>query len=617
MPVHRADSAHDRVGAYNRLSASQANTYRACPRLWYYQRVYRFKMPQIPVLFVGRAVEEALCRVLRDSPGLLTGGAPGDTLGPSPYLDDGEPVPKGEAAWPADGLMPLFPHERPDSMAALENWALQRCAVHLPTALERAKEAWATDERRSGDWSEVDGQACLAMVEAGVRFHLAEVERCVAAGGGPYLDAWRNGERVAHPSPDGFSPQSFPSGHPLATDGEVTWTEAWELARPWFVDPDAPSFSMNAVHPEHWFQGEYDLVYRWSGKTVIVDIKASLGANDRSGDYVDQMRAYAMLWFVTHGRKETVDGLEIWYLKHPSIKSVGLPSVTELNAIEEELEDLWKQLRKNTPSIEACPPNPAPLRGYAPGGIPTTPPDGSRCSLCDWRSVCPGGDGPEGVNVPDVYQLPGTVQSIRIEPIGPLNPRITVRGELFAVGRASGGRPQTMTLTQGHHSAQLQVVATTHSDGSPTVAFDAERGAAVLVRDAVFTVNWKGEIVLKLDPLARLEEDADPDTVSSSLFDVQAKHHLGGMVVYTYEKSGIGKTGKRWSRKGMMVMDDSGATKIEGWADDWNPQYDLVEPGDIVVVANVGLDAWATEVRADYTRQSTLQIVHRVDRSTA
>ena len=119
MPVHRADSAHDHVGAYNRLSATQAKPYRACPRLWYYQRAYRFTMPQIPVLFVGRAVEEALCRGLRDSPGLLTGGAPGDTLGPSPYQDDGEPVPKGEAAWPADGLMPLFPNERPDSMAAL------------------------------------------------------------------------------------------------------------------------------------------------------------------------------------------------------------------------------------------------------------------------------------------------------------------------------------------------------------------------------------------------------------------------------------------------------------------------------------------------------------------
>ena len=39
-----------------------------------------------------------------------------------------------------------------------------------------------------------------------------------------------------------------------------------------------------------------------------------------------------------------------------------------------------------------------------------------------------------------------------------------------------------------------------------------------------------------------------------------------------------------------MLMDHSGACKIEGWADDWNHQYGMLEVGDLVVVANVGLD---------------------------
>ena len=71
MPVRMPVAEQDSVGPYNRMSASQANTYEACPRLWFYQKVYRFKMPQIPVLFVGRAVEEAVCRVLRESPGFV------------------------------------------------------------------------------------------------------------------------------------------------------------------------------------------------------------------------------------------------------------------------------------------------------------------------------------------------------------------------------------------------------------------------------------------------------------------------------------------------------------------------------------------------------------------
>ena len=151
----------------------------------------------------------------------------------------------------------------------------------------------------------------------------------------------------------------------------------------------------------------------------------------------------------------------------------------------------------------------------------------------------------------------------------------------------------------------------------PTVVVPAMKGAKVLLKDAVFTVNWKGEIVLKMDPFSRLEADEDPDVESFDLFDYQAKHNIGGTVVYTYEKSGVGKHRKAWSRKGLMLMDHTGACKVEAWADDWNAQYGMLEVGDAVVVANVGLDAWASEIRCDYTRNSRLQIIERVERSTA
>jgi len=617
MPVRHAEPERDEIGPYNRLSASQANAYRACPRLWFYEKVYRFKMPQIPVLFVGRAVEEALCRVLRDSPSLVASSAPSDALGPSPYQEDGTPELSTNAQWPAPGLMPLLPHERPSTMDALEAWGLERCRVHLPVTLEKAKLAWEKDERKAGQWDEVDQTACLEMVMNGLRFHLKEVKTCYEAGGGPLLPSWRTGTRPDWPAPDGYAYPSLARGHPLAERGEVTWAEAWELARPWFVDPDAPPFTMNAIHPDHWFQGEYDLVYRWSGKTVIVDIKASVGATDRSGDYVEQMQAYAMLWYVTHDRQEVVDGLEIWYLGHPSIKSIPVPSVDDLVHLEQTLEVMWQELRQTTPNLDACPPSPRPLRGFDPGGVPSDAPDGLRCDRCDWRSVCPGGQRTEPLVFPSACQLPGATQTTPLQKIGPLDPRLTVRGELSEVGFASENRPRMLTLKQGVHAAQIQVIAKEHSDGGATLALEPKRGQSVILHDAVFTINWKGEIVLKMDPFSRLEEDTDPSVESGDLFDKQAKHNVCGIVVYAYEKHGVGKGGKRWSRKGIMVMDDTGAMKIEGWADDWNPQYDLAEVGDTVVLANIGLDAWAREVRGDYTRNSRLQIIDRVDRSTA
>lgn len=615
MPVRHASQQTDEVGRFNRLSASQANTYLSCPRLWFYEKVYRFKMPQIPVLFVGRAVEEALCRVLKESPNLLVAASGIEVFGESPYSEDGLPV--EDVVWPASMLMPLFPEERPDSKEAIEAWAMRRCEAHLPPALENAREAWSKDERRSGDWSEVDPQHCLAMVKNGMRFHLAEVERCFKAGGGPSFAAWRNGSRPPWPAPDGYPFADFEGTHPGAVDGDITWSEAWEVARPWFVDPSAPKFTMNAVHPDHWFQGEYDLVYRWSGEVVIVDVKASLGANDRSGDYVEQMRMYAMLWHATHDRKEHVAGLEIWYLGHPSIKQIEPPNQEELDSIEAELEAMWNQIRLETPTLEQCPPDPAPMRGFSPGGQPIDAPETSRCDRCDWRNVCPGGTKAEPAPLPSGIQLPGSSEQTPLETIDSLNPRATVRGELFTVGYVRNNQPMGMTIQQDTYSANIQVAATEHSDGGSTLGVPAVRGQAVLVKDAVFTVNWKGEIVLKLDPFARMLPDDDPSVESQSLFDIQAKHNIAGYVVYTYEKSGVGKTGKTWHRKGMMIMDHTGAIKVEGWADDWNNQYDLVETGDVVVVANVGLDAWATDVRADYTRHSRLQITQRVDRSTA
>ncbi len=132
MPVHMANSAIDEVGPYRRMSASQANTYKACPRLWFYQKVYRFKMPQIPVLFVGRAVEEAVCRVLKESPSFIVAASSPDVLSTSPYADDGTPAPAGKADWPAVGLMPLFPHEQPSSKDDLQAWAMERANAHLP-----------------------------------------------------------------------------------------------------------------------------------------------------------------------------------------------------------------------------------------------------------------------------------------------------------------------------------------------------------------------------------------------------------------------------------------------------------------------------------------------------
>ena len=612
MPVRLAQPSDDSVGPYNRLSSSQVNAYRSCPRLWFYEKVRRFKMPQIPVLYVGRAVEEVFCRMLMESPALLVAKASSDTISAIPLDEKGVPSRTSIEPWPAERLLSLPSNLLPSTLEDLRSWAIERLNAHLQPALKSMKEEWQKNERKAGDWDSVNPDYCLEMCINGLDMHLKEVQRCLDANGGPMLKQWRQGQRPEWPAPDARR-YSLSNNHPLAQEGAVSLIEAWEISRPWFVDPNAGKFAMNAVHPEHWFQGEYDLVYRWDGRITIVDLKASIGRGDRSGNYVEQLRMYAMLWWVTHGKEEQVDGLEIWYLGANAIKTIQCPSTEEMAKMESELEELWRQLRHTTPSLEECPPTPSPVRGFKAGGIPTEAPDEVRCDRCDWAEVCPGGQGddelPKGGNI----QLPGTSSPIDLATIGVLDPRITLVAEVFTVmGMKEARRPQ-VTVSQGSKFAKVVFLVDTHEDGSSSWPSKLAKGDMVRLDNVIPTVNWKGEIELKIDPHACMVH-ASSDEEASDLMEFRARWNVTGKLVYKFEKRGVGRNVKEWHRKGLMLLDATGAMKVEGWANDWGPQYDLAEVGDTVVVANIGIDAWAVEVRGNVTRNSKIHITKRVER---
>ena len=612
MPVRLATPSEDNVGPFNRLSASQVNTYRSCPRLWFYEKVRRFKMPQIPVLFVGRAVEEAICRMLMESPALLVSKASSDTLSAIPLDENGVPSRSSLDPWPAERLLALPENMLPTDMVGLKNWAIGRLKVHLHEALNSMKREWEKDERRAGDWNSVNPDYCLQMCINGLQFHLNEVQRCLDQNGGPGLKEWRRGVRPEWPSPDARR-YTLSNNHPLSRNGEVSLIEAWEISRPWFVDPNAGKFAMNAVHSEHWFQGEYDLVYRWDGRINIVDLKASIGRGDRSGNYVQQLRMYAMLWWTTHEKKQQVDALEIWYLGADSIKSIPCPTVQEMTQMEEELESMWHQLREETPSLAECPPKPAPVRGYKDGGVAIEAPNEVRCSRCDWESICPGGQGndqlPEGGSI----QLPGTSNAFDLTPIGELDPRMTFVAEVFSIiGVRKGNRPQ-ITVSQGNTFAKVILLVDQHQDGEPSWPQNLAKGDRIKLDNVIPSANWKGEIELKVDPHACIVHTSEGD-VASDFMDFRARWNVSGRLIYRFEKRGVGRNGKEWHRKGAMILDATGAMKVEGWANDWGPQYDLAEIGDTVVVANIGLDAWAVEIRGNISRNTKIHITERVER---
>ena len=605
MPVRLPDADQDFIGPYNRLSASQVNTWKACPRLWYYEKVRRFVMPQIPILFVGRAVEEAICKTLKETPALIVEAAPADIYAETPLDANGRPDREYKQRWPAEQLLVLPESKWPMDIDSLQHWANQRVRSHLAVCLEDMRVEWFKHDRKAGDWDEdVDVERCSKMALNGIKMHMSEVKACLESVSDEELNSWRKGSRDYWPAPDGRSYAM--DGHPLAQTGSISLIEAWEIARPWFVDPDAKPFMMNAVHPEHWFQGEYDLVYRWGGQNKIVDIKASLGNSDRSGDYVEQMRMYAYLWWSTHN-KQRIDALEIWYLAADAIKTIDVPSDQELETIGEELKALWSELREETPSIERCPPEPAPMRSFGPGGVPSEEtPDLTRCQRCDWSHVCPTGgfdkEHPDG----GTYHLPGMVAETESTPLNDIKTRHTVTGRVHAVIR--GNQPR-ITIAEGNSAfADVQIKASVHTDGGPTMPEDLKKGELVCIENAFFQINYKGALILKVDPFARVVRLQEGDD-EISLHTPRARWNVAGTVVYRTEKRGRSARGD-WCRQGLMLMDESGSLKIEGWQADWGPQYEMLEPGNRVVITNIGIDGWAALDRGEMYRASRLHILH-------
>ena len=398
------------------------------------------------------------------------------------------------------------------------------------------------------------------MTRAGLRLHLDQVQACIEASGGPGLTDWRKGgSRGDWPAPDGF-PRVWNEVHPAARDSEITWCEAWEIARPWFVDPDAGQFKLTTSHPDEWFQGEYDMVYDWTGKIRIIDLKASIGKGDRSGGYIEQLRLYGWLWWETHGHADEVEALEIWYLGPGTVKDVPRPSAEELEALTEELSELYQKIHSRDPSIDECPPEPAPLRYFDEGGIPSaTPVDPdprARCIRCELRGVCEGSE--HDLELPLERSIDRFGHRWPVTPLGEIVTRVSVVGEVSGLrgpnltAAADGTVDLSFTLQEGYDRAKVQP----SRYGSPTdVTRSIRDGSRVRIDNAMASV-WRGEVVLDLDAKSSVEIADDSD--SAPIVDVETKVNAVGRVwAINAFPDGVGVT--RWS---VTIVDQTGSAGV-------------------------------------------------------
>ena len=611
MPVSEVSAELDTVGPYNRLSASQVNAYNSCKRLWFYEKVLKLKIKQIPVLYVGRAVEEAICRTLKESPKLLLASASENTLSKIPLSSDGKPSRNPKDVWPASRIIPLNESQLPNSISELKDWTEARLVLHLENTLSAAKTDWERQERKSGDWSEVDFDYCFEMCQNAMKYHLAEVEKCYTTIDDLTLQEWRQGHRDYWPAPDGFG-YHFTDNHPLADAGDITLCEAWEIARPWFVEPESGQFSMNAVHPDYWFQGEYDLVYRWDGKVKIVDIKASKGIGDRSGDYVQQLKMYAMLWWLTHGKTEVVSELEIWYLGADVIKSINCPTTKEMTIMEHDLKQLWGEIKNQQTSIEKFPAQPSPVRGFTEGGVPNTlSGEQKRCDKCEWAGICEGGNGFAYQEPKLDYQLPGLLTPIKAIPFSQLNVRFNLSAKIESINHPQG-RPPEIKINQDGFRAAVDFRVEKNQDGGLNYPLGLLKNDVIYLHEVIITANYKGELTVKMDPLSQILKVPMNIDYDDNLLNFRARWDIVGKLAYKFERSGIGRNGREWRRKGLVLYNNNQSIKVSGWANDWGHQFDMAEEGDFILLSNLELDAWANQLRGQIGRNSRIDVVGKL-----
>ena len=147
------------MNPYRRLSASQVILWKSCNRLWYYTYMERLKGPLPPQIIRGNAVEECICRVLRDTPVLVAADAADEMT--SPLLEDGSPAYDNPLAWPAPTLVELSEDEWPTDRASLEAWAMARADVHFEACWEAAVLDWESIPNRVGSVDAADPDLSL------------------------------------------------------------------------------------------------------------------------------------------------------------------------------------------------------------------------------------------------------------------------------------------------------------------------------------------------------------------------------------------------------------------------------------------------------------------------
>lgn len=546
-----------------RLSASSLTTYLRCQRQWLLGYVAGLRGPLRPSQIIGIVVEDALCKVLMNHPPLL------------------------------------------DSKEELMSWVAPLVTTEAEAAYAEGQTSWdeALWTQDGTSWGDVSVNSLEDLIGRGVALFLEEVTACRSKGGGPHLELFRAGEDVFDvPAPCWGRPPTFPRPEKMPSLGvtawatvgkptwrpqgeKVTWSEAWEIARPWFKDPRVHQ-PQRLYHPDGWAAGELDLVLRWDGEHRLVDIKSGTPDGSFAVSLVDQLEFYAWLWAATH-EEQQVAGLEGWYLGNGERTLFEAPDADQLQLLGQRYRSVHDSMMSTDATVvsfpasddEAC--------------------DGSSAG-CRFCSVT--------VNDQEALRAMGIADLVdsndNVAPTMRLN---QVQGRVNVRGRCTGAWGPMPNHFGEHVRGMVLVAGDKHivmeesePDAFPELHDHLER--PVVIRNALPGV-WRDQARLYLDDQTLVEpmdDQTDLDGITR-LGLLRSRINVSGRILGIQRRSGRRLDGKPWALVSFVVWDRSHIAEVVAFGSSITGQILKMCPGDNVTLtgAEIGWRGGVLQLRID------------------
>jgi hypothetical protein len=481
----------------------------------------------------------------------------------------------------------------------------------------KGKELWDQGiwHKEGSSWNDVDLESIKYRISCGLELFLEEVENCYNADGGPYLESFRKGDPVFEinspawgeepifPIPDkvnNFSLRKWSIDEDIewqSTSSDITWCEAWEIARPWIKDPRVHQ-PQRLFHPDGWAAGELDLVLRWDGRIRIIDIKSGNPESKFAVSLVHQLRFYSWLWKETHDG-EGVDGMEGWYLDGAQRVCYDSPTLEEYESMSLE----FKQVHKEMQSM-----------GEGPAVFPSIEQNDCKGEQagCHWCGVSRDESG-NWVNSEIVESVTKNLE-IDIKPpfekLKHIPSRVTVKGKFTGSWGPLPNHFSEPVLGAMLSSGQKQITIEESEPGAFPSLHDCPNGEVVII-DALPGV-WRGNSRLYVDSKTKIltVEEAEKyftsmdEDLSSSITRVgllRTRANAEGYVLSIRKRNGVRLDGKPWTMLNMYIWDGDNVVEVVAFGSSINSQMESITKGQKVclVGAEIGWRAGLPQLRID------------------